>query len=154
MAAQPHPRRGECADRCVKAPSYRLATRCASTNHCHLFECPPQHTRGPPASGAGVRERRPVERRYVGLVAPAVSQRRRESAIAFYISDSLSGRHRSSCLRPKVHKPLALSVRGVFVVLGWSERAPPPTISVFQGIDFFEVGDPRHNVLYAAVTRS
>ena len=49
---------------------------------------------------------------------------------------------------------MALSARVVWVALGWSERAPPPTISVFQGIDFFSVGDPRDNVLYTAVIRS
>jgi hypothetical protein len=41
---------------------------------------------------------------------------------------------------------MALSARVVWVALGWSERAPPPAISVFQGIDFFSAGDPLDTV--------
>jgi len=50
--------------------------------------------------------------------------------------------------------PFALSVRVVWVTLGWAEGVQSPLISVFQGIDFFSAGDPRDNVLCTAVIRS
>jgi len=81
MAAQPHTRCCECADPCAEGPSGLSATRCTPTHHRHLSECTPQHTRGPPASGAGFRECRPVERRYAGLVEPALSHRTSELVI-------------------------------------------------------------------------